>query len=113
MEARRVCSARFPAAREVLWQLRPTAGSSRTRPKAAILQRFTRSISARLFRQSESGDRDLMPRHLLIVDDDPTVRISLAEALADNGTTEVRVAEEPHRSEERRVGKEGRSRWSP
>jgi two-component system response regulator AtoC len=39
-----------------------------------------------------------MPRHLLIVDDDPTIRTSLAEALADNGTTEVRVAEGPHRA---------------
>ena len=39
-----------------------------------------------------------MPRRLLIVDDDPTVRTSLAEALTDNGTTEVRVAEEPHRA---------------
>jgi two-component system response regulator AtoC len=39
-----------------------------------------------------------MPRRLLIVDDDPTVRTSLAEALADNGTTEVRVAEGPHRA---------------
>jgi DNA-binding NtrC family response regulator len=37
-----------------------------------------------------------MPRRLLIVDDDPTVRISLAEALADNGSTEVRVADGPH-----------------
>ena len=33
---------------------------------------------------------------LLIVDDDPTIRTSLAEALADNGTTEVRVAEGSH-----------------
>ena len=39
-----------------------------------------------------------MPRHLLIVDDDPSIRTSLAEALADNGTTEVRVAEGPHRA---------------
>ena len=39
-----------------------------------------------------------MPRRLLIVDDDPTIRTSLAEALADNGTTEVRVAENPHRA---------------
>jgi two-component system response regulator AtoC len=39
-----------------------------------------------------------MTRHILIVDDDPTVRTSLAEALADNGTTEVRVAEGPHRA---------------
>lgn len=39
-----------------------------------------------------------MPRRLLIVDDDPTVRTSLAEALADNGTTEVRVAAGPHRA---------------
>ena len=39
-----------------------------------------------------------MPRRLLIVDDDPTIRTSLAEALADNGTTEVRVAEGPHRA---------------
>lgn len=39
-----------------------------------------------------------MPRHLLIVDDDPTIRTSLAEALADNGTTEVRVAEGPHQA---------------
>ena len=37
-----------------------------------------------------------MPRRLLIVDDDPTVRTSLSEALVDNGTTEVRVAEGPH-----------------
>ena len=37
-----------------------------------------------------------MPRRLLIVDDDPTIRTSLAEALADNGTTEVGVAEGPH-----------------
>jgi DNA-binding NtrC family response regulator len=34
-----------------------------------------------------------VPRRLLIVDDDPTIRTSLAEALADNGTTEVRVAD--------------------
>jgi DNA-binding NtrC family response regulator len=39
-----------------------------------------------------------MPRRLLIVDDDLTIRTSLAEALADNGTTEVRVAEGPHRA---------------
>ena len=39
-----------------------------------------------------------MPRRLLIVDDDPTIRTSLAEALADNGTTEVRVADGPHRA---------------
>jgi len=39
-----------------------------------------------------------MPRRLLIVDDDPTIRTSLAEALADNGTTEVCVAEGPHRA---------------
>ena len=39
-----------------------------------------------------------MPRRLLIVDDDPTIRTSLAEALADNGMTEVRVAEGPHRA---------------
>ncbi len=39
-----------------------------------------------------------MSRRLLIVDDDPTIRTSLAEALADNGTTEVRVAEGPHRA---------------
>ena len=39
-----------------------------------------------------------MPRRLLIVDDDPTIRTSLAEALADNGTTEVRVAEGLHRA---------------
>jgi two-component system response regulator AtoC len=39
-----------------------------------------------------------VPRRLLIVDDDPTIRTSLAEALADNGTTEVRVAEGPHRA---------------
>ena len=39
-----------------------------------------------------------MPRRLLIVDDDPTIRTSLAEALADNGVTEVRVAEGPHRA---------------
>jgi DNA-binding NtrC family response regulator len=39
-----------------------------------------------------------MPRRLLIVDDDPTIRTSLSEALADNGTTEVRVAEGPHRA---------------
>jgi DNA-binding NtrC family response regulator len=39
-----------------------------------------------------------MPRRLLIVDDDPTIRTSLAEALADNGTTEVRVAEGPDRA---------------
>src|SRR5438132_9785822 len=39
-----------------------------------------------------------MPRRLLIVDDDPTIRTSLAEALADNGTTEVNVAEGPHRA---------------
>ncbi len=39
-----------------------------------------------------------MPRRLLIVDDDPTIRTSLAEALADNGTTEVRVAEGPRRA---------------
>ena len=37
-----------------------------------------------------------MPRRLLIVDDDESIRTSLAEALADNGTTEVRVAEGPH-----------------
>ena len=30
-----------------------------------------------------------MPRRLLIVDDDPTIRTSLSEALADNGTTKV------------------------
>jgi DNA-binding NtrC family response regulator len=34
-----------------------------------------------------------MPRRLLIVDDDATVRTSLAEALADSGTTQVRVAD--------------------
>ena len=39
-----------------------------------------------------------MPRRLLIVDDDSTIRTSLSEALADNGTTEVRVAEGPHRA---------------
>jgi two-component system response regulator AtoC len=39
-----------------------------------------------------------MPRRLLIVDDDPTIRTSLAEALADAGTTEVRVAEGPLRA---------------
>jgi DNA-binding NtrC family response regulator len=39
-----------------------------------------------------------MARHLLIVDDDASIRTSLAEALADNGTTEVRVAEGPHRA---------------
>jgi two-component system response regulator AtoC len=39
-----------------------------------------------------------MPRHLLIVDDDATIRTSLSEALADGGTTEVRVAEGPHRA---------------
>ena len=39
-----------------------------------------------------------MPRRLLIVDDDPTIRTSLSEALADNGGTEVRVAEGPHRA---------------
>ena len=39
-----------------------------------------------------------MPRHLLIVDDDASIRTSLAEALADNGTMEVRVAEGPHRA---------------
>ena len=39
-----------------------------------------------------------MTRRLLIVDDDPTIRTSLAEALADNGMTEVRVAEGPHRA---------------
>lgn len=42
--------------------------------------------------------REPMPRRLLIVDDDPTIRTSLAEALADNGTTEVRVAEGSHRA---------------
>jgi DNA-binding NtrC family response regulator len=36
-----------------------------------------------------------MTRRLLIVDDDPTIRTSLSEALADDGTTEVRVAEGP------------------
>ena len=39
-----------------------------------------------------------MKRRLLIVDDDPTVRTSLAEALADNGRTEVRVADGPHQA---------------
>ena len=39
-----------------------------------------------------------VPRRLLIVDDDPTIRTSLAEALADNGTTEVRVADGPHQA---------------
>ena len=39
-----------------------------------------------------------MPRHLLIVDDDPTIRTSLSEALADNGTTKVAVADGPHRA---------------
>jgi two-component system response regulator AtoC len=39
-----------------------------------------------------------MPRHLLIVDDDATVRTSLAEALGDNGTTQVGVAEGPRRA---------------
>jgi DNA-binding NtrC family response regulator len=39
-----------------------------------------------------------MKRRLLIVDDDPTVRTSLAEALADNGKTEVRVADGPRRA---------------
>jgi len=39
-----------------------------------------------------------MPRRLLIVDDDATIRTSLAEALADNGTAEVRVAEGPLRA---------------
>jgi two-component system response regulator AtoC len=39
-----------------------------------------------------------MPRRLLIVDDDPTIRTSLAEAFADNGTTEVRVAKDPHQA---------------
>jgi DNA-binding NtrC family response regulator len=39
-----------------------------------------------------------MPRHLLIVDDDATIRTSLSEALADGGTTEVRVANGPHRA---------------
>jgi DNA-binding NtrC family response regulator len=39
-----------------------------------------------------------MPRHLLIVDDDASIRTSLAEALADNGTTQVRVADGPHRA---------------
>jgi DNA-binding NtrC family response regulator len=39
-----------------------------------------------------------MPRHLLIVDDDPSIRTSLSEALADGGTTEVRVADGPHRA---------------
>ncbi len=39
-----------------------------------------------------------MTRRLLIVDDDPTIRTSLSEALADNGTTEVRVAEGPDRA---------------
>src|ERR1700674_1983278 len=35
-----------------------------------------------------------MPRHLLIVDDDPAIRTSLSEALADDGMTEVFVAED-------------------
>jgi DNA-binding NtrC family response regulator len=39
-----------------------------------------------------------MPRHLLIVDDDPTIRTSLSEALADNGTTKAAVADGPHRA---------------
>jgi DNA-binding NtrC family response regulator len=39
-----------------------------------------------------------MPRRLLIVDDDPTVRIALSEALADDGTTEVQTAEGPRRA---------------
>ena len=39
-----------------------------------------------------------MPRRLLIVDDDPTIRTSLSEALADNGTTDVRAAQGPHRA---------------
>ena len=39
-----------------------------------------------------------MPRRLLIVDDDESIRTSLAEALADNGGTEVGVAEGPHRA---------------
>ena len=39
-----------------------------------------------------------MPRRLLIVDDDATIRTSLAEALADNGTTLVAVADGPTRA---------------
>ena len=38
-----------------------------------------------------------MPRHLLIVDDDATIRTALAEALADD-TMEVVVAEGPHQA---------------
>jgi DNA-binding NtrC family response regulator len=37
-----------------------------------------------------------MPRRILIVDDDDIIRASLAEALADNGTTLVSTAEGPH-----------------
>jgi DNA-binding NtrC family response regulator len=39
-----------------------------------------------------------MPRRLLIVDDDPTIRTSVAEALAVGGAMEVRVAEGPHQA---------------
>ena len=38
------------------------------------------------------------PRRLLIVDDDPSIRTSLAEALADDGMTEARVADGPQRA---------------
>ncbi|HVT37831.1 MAG TPA: sigma 54-interacting transcriptional regulator, partial [Gemmatimonadaceae bacterium] len=37
-----------------------------------------------------------MPRHLLIVDDDPAIRTSLSEALGDSGATQVSVAPDPH-----------------
>jgi len=36
-----------------------------------------------------------MPHRLLIVDDDPTIRTSLGEALASNEPTAVRGAEGP------------------
>jgi two-component system response regulator AtoC len=39
-----------------------------------------------------------MPRRLLIVDDDATIRAALADALTDHGVTEVAVAEDPHRA---------------
>src|SRR2546422_3573339 len=59
---------------------------------------------------------------VLIVDDEPSIRLLYRSALktlpvrlldASNGLDAMNLIEQEKRSEERRVGKECRSRWSP
>ena len=54
-----------------------------------------------------------MPGKILVADDSPNIREILKLSLETDGYTVVLAEDGEQRSEERRVGKECRSRWSP